>query len=372
VVTKDTIRYWPDSLKQPLLRAAFLSGAAGRSAWDTWKSQVNFDDYADPGSFRLLPQLYRNLQNQGVDEPLMLRLKGVARQSWLRNKRAFSHVAPYLQTLKQAGVDLLILGEAALALRYPDYILDAKPAFSLLVQPDQAVTAMKQLGASGWEPSHRSPEVLLKAYIVHKDMQSFQGPHNQRLHLFWRCLPDNLDGGLWTEAETLELHNIEVSVLSPTDQIVYTCAPGRRGPVSRPLFWRVIDVMLILQAAQDRIDWERLISQAQQDQIRPDITDILNYIQDNLDAPMPRDLLARLNSSRGFALCQTESSAERVRMMFLPRLTSLWSNYLEETGQLSVAQRIYYFPQYLQYVWQLECLRQVPIKALSMTLQHLR
>ena len=100
--------YWPDSLQLPLLRAAFLSGAAGLAAWETWKSQVNMDDYPDPGSFQLLPQLYRNLQHQGLDDPLILKLKGIARQSWFRNQRNFSLLAPHLQMLKEAGMEVLM------------------------------------------------------------------------------------------------------------------------------------------------------------------------------------------------------------------------------------------------------------------------
>src|SRR6185436_7611172 len=89
--------HWPDSLQHPLLRAAFLSGEAGLSAWETWKSQVNMDDYPDAGSFQLLPQLPRNLQNQEVDDPLLLKFKGVARQSWFKNQQTFSTLAPHLQ-----------------------------------------------------------------------------------------------------------------------------------------------------------------------------------------------------------------------------------------------------------------------------------
>lgn len=62
--------YWPEPLQKPLLQAAFLSGEAGLRAWAVWKSQVNMDDHPDLGSFRLLPQLYRNLQCQGISDPL--------------------------------------------------------------------------------------------------------------------------------------------------------------------------------------------------------------------------------------------------------------------------------------------------------------
>jgi hypothetical protein len=110
----------------------------------------------------------------------------------------------------------------------------------------------------------------------------------------------------------------------------------------------------------------------QQHQLQPCITETLRYIQDELDAPLPADILARLNAPRASSPVQTQISAEFGKLMIWPKLTRLWSNYLDDTGQLNLGQRIYYFPQYLQYFWHLECLRQVPLKAISATMHHLR
>ena len=61
---------WPTPEQELLLRAALLQGEASLKAWQEWKSTLDFD-HIDPGSQRLVPLLYHNLQRQGVQDPLM-------------------------------------------------------------------------------------------------------------------------------------------------------------------------------------------------------------------------------------------------------------------------------------------------------------
>ena len=143
-----------------------MPGNAGVEAWEMWKTRVNMDDHLDLGSFRILPQLYRNLQNLGIDDPLMMKFKGIARQTWLKNQRLFHSTAPPLQALSEAGIDVLIFSGAALALRYyPDYVLSPATELTLLVRPAQALAALTQLQALGWTPVSSLPQIPIDAYI---------------------------------------------------------------------------------------------------------------------------------------------------------------------------------------------------------------
>ena len=157
--------FWPESLQRPLLRAAFLSGAAARSAWEAWRAEVDMEQYPDPGSFRLLSQVCRNVRALGVTDPILEKLQGIARQSWVKNQRAFAALAPIART---AGVDVLVLGTAAMALRCPDYAFETEPHWSLLVRPEHAEAAIRRLQTAGWTPAASPPDALLPAFVAYR------------------------------------------------------------------------------------------------------------------------------------------------------------------------------------------------------------
>ena len=161
----------PSREQELLLRATFLRGDDAIRAWKEWKFVVDIDDDLDPGSFRLLPQLYHNLKDSGVRDSLMMKFKGVSRQTWLSNKLLFNNISKSLRFLCETDIDVLIINGAALALLfYPDYYLQPKGQFDILVRPHQAIQAMKQLNALGWMPAPDLPERELKKY--HHTLQS--------------------------------------------------------------------------------------------------------------------------------------------------------------------------------------------------------
>ena len=50
----------PTETETLLLRASLPTGAEAVTAWHAWRHRVLLDDI-DPGGFRLLPQVYMNL-----------------------------------------------------------------------------------------------------------------------------------------------------------------------------------------------------------------------------------------------------------------------------------------------------------------------
>ena len=92
---KRNANYWPTEQQKLLLRAALLKGKDSIEAWERWKSSVDIE-HLDIGSHRLLPHLYRNLQDQGVKDPQMSKFKDVYRQTWRHNELLFHHVSSLL------------------------------------------------------------------------------------------------------------------------------------------------------------------------------------------------------------------------------------------------------------------------------------
>ena len=73
---------------------------------------------SNQGSFRLLPLLYINLQKQGVDDPVMGKLKGIYRQAWSKNQTLFHEMAGVIAHLQDAGIKTMLLKGASLSLLY--------------------------------------------------------------------------------------------------------------------------------------------------------------------------------------------------------------------------------------------------------------
>lgn len=55
---------WPTREQGLLLQATVWQGQKAIEAWEKWECSVDMDKL-DPGSHRLLPQLYRNLRALG-------------------------------------------------------------------------------------------------------------------------------------------------------------------------------------------------------------------------------------------------------------------------------------------------------------------
>lgn len=358
----QAVRLWPVSLQRPLLRAAFLSGDAARSAWAEWRTAVDLDAHPDPGSFRLLSRVCRNLRQLGVDDPVLAKLAGIARQSWFKNQSAFGACAPHFGSLHSIGIDVVMLGSMAMALRCPDYALEPRPRWSWLVRPEHAVTAIRQLRASGWKATTPPPDALLPAFVAHGSAQSFVGTDGQRLDLAWQWLPGHADDETWLRAERREAHHAPVFLLAPADHVLAVCAGGR-PPTATPLFWRAIDVLLLA----DGVDWGQLVAEARRRRLEACVAETLRYVQDALDAPLPRDVLARLDAAPVDA-----PLAPTARPTIRHELARLWASQRAHCSGLGLGRRLLYFPRYLQYAWRLEHLRQVPRRAFASTRYLLR
>ena len=128
---------WPTSAQRLLLRAVVLRGAEALAAWQRWTQAVDLDGL-DAGSIRLLPQLYRSLEREGVRDPLMSRLKGVYRHTWYGNQLRLRDAAVVLGELSRRGIEPMLLKGAALTLlHYRDSGLRPMEDVAVLVRTQQ-------------------------------------------------------------------------------------------------------------------------------------------------------------------------------------------------------------------------------------------
>lgn len=133
------------------MQAALMNGGDAVAAWKEWQSGVDLEDQLDQGSFRLLPLLYTNLKQQGVDDPLMGKLKGIYRQAWSKNQTLFHEMSRVVKFLQDQGIQTMLLKGAPLSLLY--YRNNgARPMadIDVMVHRNQVLQAYRLLINAGW------------------------------------------------------------------------------------------------------------------------------------------------------------------------------------------------------------------------------
>jgi hypothetical protein len=250
-----------------LLQAIFLPEPQALDACQQWLMQVNIDGL-DGESVRLLPQLYRKIMHYGLEHPGLPRIKGTYRYVWAKNQRWHSYIISLLQQLHQAQVPTLLLRDAAIVLGcYHDNGLRPARTLDFWVPTSRIPDAITCLQTSGWtqnpsEPQDGSAEESQREKMVYRFTNHDQ--HVCLLHSRFvpKFLSEETEAQCWKRAVPLSVQNISTSVLAPTDHLLQLCLQGIRAKRFFFPLW-LSDMMMLLKMAEMKIDWERLLVQAE-------------------------------------------------------------------------------------------------------------
>lgn len=356
---------WPTGDQELLLRASLLPGKEAVDAWQQWKTNTDID-HLDQGSFRLLPLLYRNLHTHQVKDPLMSKLKGIYRATWYRNQMLFRTVADLLLSLHGAGIQTMILKGAALARRYyNDVGLRPMDDFDLLVPTEQALEAIDLLAELGWTPEPRRRGGFTEAYFSVLHAHQFHDGTGHGFDLHWHLLPDccyaNADDDFWNAAIETRVHDVPVWALNPADELFHACVHGVRWSRVPPFRW-LADATVIVRASHSEIDWDRLIAQARKRRLVLPVRDTLDYLRDELGAPIPRAVREGLDQTP----VSRAEHAEYRRITRSPGVLGLlpakWFRYrrsLWGAGHRMSLLELVGFLRYLQLFWDMDRLWRV-------------
>ena len=356
ITTKRQGTFWTTQQQELLLRAALLNGREAIDAWSEWKSCVDIDDIdlLDPGSYRLLPLVYRNLNNQRVEDPLMMKLKGIYRLTWYKNQMLFHTIANLLRSFHKAGIETMVLKGAALTFFcYKDYGLRPMNDFDVLIHTGQALQAVHLLKELGWQPRNFEPS---EDYISVSYSHGFVDNSNRELDLHWHLLSQNrnegADDAFWEGAVLTKVHDIPVYLLNTTDQLLHICVHGAKWN-DIPSFRWVADAFMVMKNALSEIDWNRLITQAKKRRLILPLKDTLNYLRDSFDAPIASKFL---QSIKDIPVSKIDRIEYKITVSPPSRWTAvldLWCQHSRLMGNANVMRKFIRFPRFLQDIWRL-------------------
>lgn len=352
--------YLPSSEQKLLLRSAILQGEEAISSWERWRASVDIEAL-DLESYRLLPLLYRNLSAHGVTDLHMSRLKGVYRRTWCENQVLFQKIIAILHCFEDADIKTLLLKDAALNIHYyQDSGSRMIHNFDILVHPTAALKAMSILQQNDWKPIGKIPNKIVPfTHIVGFKNESRQ-LLNLRWHLFGDGFQETAENDFWNSAILTKVGDLSTYILSPTEQLLYVCSYGGVRNSVLPIS-RLADAALIINSHQSEIDWNKLLTQAQKCHLVLSLKNILTNLHEILNAPIPPLILREIQDLPISRFERSEYQfATTKNMTVLARLLMRYIQYSRAIRTTDFKFKLLGFPKYLQHIWGLGHLWEVP------------
>lgn len=308
---------WPEPVQEHLLQAVAGDSGSALEAWSRWRSLVDLDDVDHP-SMRLLPLAHRRLAPLVEADSDMARIKGIYRKSWTANQLLIGEVAPAVDELRGAGLEVIALKGAALAVtHYRDVGARWFRDVDLLVRGDEADRAHDLLVAAGWRPHHGRPGKLMAT-----DHGSAYEKGSALIDLHWRSswLPAP-DDDVWAAAVPIELGGVGILAPGASDQILQACVHGATWLPSLQLHW-LADIATVVRADPGAVDWDRFVARAKARHVVPWAREGIAYVSERLGVAVPEPTLRAL---AGAPVPRADRAAYRLTMRppSLPRTLKL-------------------------------------------------
>jgi len=354
--------YWPSAAQTLMLRAALLSDTEAIEAWRALRPWLDVD-MDDRVTRRLLPLLGANLRRLGVDDPLVARLDAIRRDTAAANRRLFDAGHRFLTTLAETGIPTLVLkGGALVPGRYRD--LGSRPMSDLdvVVPTREAAAALQVLERAGWSARPPvTPAFIRMQHAVDLQERGSALKCDLHWHVYWECCQLGADDDLWDASVPLDFEGVATRTLGPADQLLHLCVHGSRRARRPSLLW-VPDALLVLRAGG--IDWTRLVAEARRRRVVLRVAAMLAYLVRNFAAPVPGEVLGRLEALPVGWLEGLEYRVGNRPQGLLGELPSYWCNYRRLREGRAITSPLG-FPRYLQQTWRLRSLREVVAGALT-------
>lgn len=252
VPEEDLYRHWPSGPQAELLEI-ILSDEPVADRWDGWQARYPI---RDTDAYRLVPALYRRLQQDGIVPGAYL--KGVARHCYASG--VVQRQAAYEMVGRLAAAEIPCLAMKGLALSTllgytPRHMGDV----DLLVPKDRVKEALQITLAAGWIPN--------TGMNIHDLLRTMRFTHaadftraGLRLDLHWHTAHQDrsttFDLPVWGRSSLKGV----LTIPSRTDLLFQTMLHGLRHDASAHA-WPV-DLFNIVKASDEPLDWQTLMTVA--------------------------------------------------------------------------------------------------------------
>lgn len=356
---------FPDREQYLVLRAALGEGRAAIDAYQEWRSTLDLSKDFDREVFRLVPLLYDNLRRLGHHDELTGRLKGAYRLAWAKNHRLFDDTRPVLDRFLAAGLTVMAMKGAPLALCYYD-----NPATRPMSDVDFAVPGTQVDAAAGILAGlgYRPWRTIDSDFRRFRHAVGFVAPGQKEVDLHWHMLldfcDDSADTVFWQKARPFRFLGQQILSPDATRLLLLTIIHGLRWNPEPPVRW-IPDALMILRQTREPIDWAWMVGFAVERRITFRLHAGLAYLAERFSGEIPTWVLTQLAAVR-------PSVRERLEL----RTLMAAFNYDSSTGPLLDALSEYprlpragsafgavnRFTHFLRFHWGLSGRREIPMR----------
>lgn len=291
-VSKDALL--PDPAQEVLLRSALATeDAAIADCFEQWLRLVPFDAYHDEGTYRLLPMVWSRLSQAGIGHPLLPRLKGLFRNSWVRSTQRIARASELLTLFDREGIATLVGKGLPLALDFYDApALRPMNDIDIVVPLEAAQRASALLEREGFRSDRIrwSSECRLRHALLHRD------PGGAEVDLHWHVLFDcpnrRADAHFWDNAVPFAVGEARTLRPSATDLLLQVVVHGLRPNAAPPVRW-VADAAMIIRSGEG-VDWQRLQAFAKEQRLAGRLALGLSYLRDRFGIDVPAATITAL------------------------------------------------------------------------------
>lgn len=284
---------WPSGAPEQLLRALLADEAAAADGhFRLWLAQADLDAGLDEGSFALLPMLWANLSRFGIEHPLMPRMKGIVRNSWVKSARRTAAAGELLEALAGAGIRTMVIKGLPLSLAYYDSpALRPMIDFDIAVPSDRAEQASRIWAELGYVPARCDWAVdrAIRHALVHRHAE--KGEADLHWHILFDSPGRETDAWFWDAAEPMLVAGAPTLRPCATGLLVHAIVHGLRWNGTMALQW-IPDCAAILRSGAP-IDWGWLAAFAHRHRLARRLGAGLSCLQ-GFGLPVPDEALAAL------------------------------------------------------------------------------
>jgi Uncharacterised nucleotidyltransferase len=354
-------------LHQQLLLVALMPPDRAVEHWKELRRGLDVDGITNRRTIKLLPLVWRNLVDAGIDDPQLPSLEATVVRTRSQNDRLFEHLASALDILAGAGVRSLALKGAPLAvLYYRDPGLRPMVDVDLLVDPRDAPGVTSALDHSGWCAADDLPP----DFLTRGGETSYCPPGGSPvLDLHFRLLPwvtrsgPGSDPALWAGAAPFEVGGRSTLAPAPHDLVLHVILHAYRSSWSRVPRW-VPDVTLLLRREGDRFDWGSFLNRVVASHLVLPVRDALRYLVDVFEAPVPVDVRAALQSTspsrRELHKHRIASSTMPERHWLLGQWPALRTYWCRTSINFTRVGALWSFPAFVRWKMDVDRLRRLP------------
>jgi hypothetical protein len=183
-------------------------------------------------------------------------------------------------------------------------------------------------------------------------MLVFTDAEKQKLNLYWHVVQEsrgpNADESFWKAAIATEVAGVLTKALVPTDQLFQVCIDRRSLLGAASITW-ISDAMMILRASSSAINWQRLVTHAQERLLVLPLREALTYLHDVFAAPIPAPIMHKLYSKSASRMERWEAGYLSSSYRHLPfgDVPFFWFDYLRSRELLANESQLSGFLRYL-------------------------